>query len=155
MEEWRALPEDAVRWLEALPTVVEIRPGWLAVHAGFEDVPMGKQREAKVIRCRYIDPLTGEMVPFKDGSLEQPPGTVYWTERWKGPDSVVYGHTVHSLTDPRIDRFDGFACYGIDTGCCYGGRLTAMVLPDSGAPEFVQVQAHAQYAQKSSSGLAS
>ena len=152
--QWEALAGEDALWLEALPTTVEVRPGWLLVHGGFEDVPMGKQRDDKVIRCRYIDPVTGSMVGFKEGSLEQPPNTVYWSERWRGPDNVVYGHAVHSLEAPRIDSYDGFACYGIDTGCCFGGRLTAMILTEGG-PDFVQVNAHAKYADLPTGVLAS
>jgi hypothetical protein len=92
------------------------------------------------------------MVGFKDGSLDQPSNTVYWTEQWKGPESVIYGHAVHSMTEPRIDRFDGGACYGIDTGCAFGGSLCAMVLaPGWGVNDpavFVQVRAAREYMPK-------
>ena len=60
-----------------------------------------------------------------------------WAEAWTGPDSVVYGHFPHDLGAPRRDEpRPGVACVGIDTGCVYGGALTALVLP---AGEIVQV----------------
>ena len=43
---------------------------------------------------------------------------------------------------------DGFECVGIDTGCCFGGRLTAMLLEERA---FVQVQARRAYAKMPSS----
>ena len=74
-----------------------------------------------------------------------PPGARPWAEVWPGPESIVYGHMVHGLEEPRIDRpVEGVTCAGIDTGCCFGGRLTAYVIETG---EVVQVQARATYAQ--------
>lgn len=146
-EQWSSLSEEDVRWLGALPLRAELKPGWLAVHGGFEGVPLDKQRNDKMLRCRYVDKVSGKMVSLPEDALKQPLGTVYWTEQWQGPESVVYGHAVHSLETPRVDRKDGFACYGIDTGCCFGGRLTAMVLHPDREPEFVQVKALSAYAK--------
>ncbi len=145
--EWEALSQDDVAWLRSMPVSLPPAEGWWAVHAGFEPgVVLEEQETERMLRVRFVDPITGMMVPYRDGSLDQPEGTVYWTRRWAGPGNVVYGHAVHSKLDPRVDACDGgWTCYGIDTGCCFGGRLTGMLLKDGGCHEFVQVQAKSEY----------
>lgn len=143
-----ALSDDDIEWFKSLPLILEIFPGLVVVHAGLEPAfPISEQSEA-VIRVRYIG-ADNEMVGFSEGSLEQPDDTVYWSERWVGPESVIYGHAVHSLTNPRIDNFPDGKCFGIDTGCCFGGRLTAMVIPSGWTIHdpaiFVQVEAQREY----------
>lgn len=141
-----ALSEDDLAYLAAAPLVLRVNESLVAVHAGLEPAfPVASQSSA-VVRVRYVD-SAGEMVGFAQGSLEQPEGTDYWASRWRGPESVVYGHAVHSLSDPRVDRFEGGACYGIDTGCVFGGRLSAFVLA-GGAVEVAQVQAHRRYCEQ-------
>lgn len=145
LAEWAGLTPEDVDWLEALPVVAEAAPGWLAVHAGFEDRAMGRQKEDKCMRTRWIDASTGRMIQVgsKDDLDAQPPNSVWWTERWRGSDHVVYGHAVHSLTDPRVDtNEDGMECWGIDTGACFGGRLTALCLETR---QLWQVQAQRAY----------
>ena len=144
--EWRALSDDQAAWLAASPIWLYLGGNWLLVHAGFEDRPLKEQRKDRVIRTRYIDPITGEMVPYVEGTLDQPENSVPWQEAWEGPQNVVYGHAVHSLVDPRIDTNKGLQMVGIDTGCVYGGHLTAMVFDRPGAePRFVQVKAEREY----------
>ena len=45
------------------------------------------------------------------------------------------------------DNEFGARCYAIDTGCCFGGRLTALVTTDDkpGDWDIVQVQANKVY----------
>ncbi len=77
---------------------------------------------------------------------ELPPGLAPWATRWPGPESVIYGHHVHGLDEPRVDEpAPGVRCVGLDTGCCYGGRLSALILP---AEEIVSVTARAAYARR-------
>ena len=47
----------------------------------------------------------------------------FWTNHWRGPERVIFGHTV--LDKPLVTAH----AVGIDTGCVYGGPLTAVVLP--------------------------
>jgi hypothetical protein len=51
------------------------------------------------------------------------PGASFWVEHCDHPGWVVYGHTV--FREPlRYER-----TLGIDTGCCFGGHLSALELP--------------------------
>jgi diadenosine tetraphosphatase ApaH/serine/threonine PP2A family protein phosphatase len=66
---------------------------------------------------------------LRNSQRETPEGAVSWWTLWKGPESVIYGHAVHSLVSPRIDEPQpGIRCIGIDTGCVFGGRLTAAII---------------------------
>lgn len=152
--EWESFAEDDVAWLRGLPATAELPENWVAVHAGlFPGLPLMEQDVEKIIRLRtlYPDTLKAGQLTDEAGPLVDPPGTVKWSSLWKGPWSVVYGHAVHSLEHPQVDRMwsesnEMIACIGIDTGCCFGGRLTAAVLGRNGSVEFTQVQAKRQYA---------
>lgn len=140
----RMLSEDDIAWLKGLPNVLHIAPNMVVVHAGLEPAFKVADQSDAVVRVRYVD-AAGEMKGYSEGSLEQPANTVLWAERWKGPESVIYGHSVHSLTEPRVDRFEGGACYGIDTGCVFGGFLCAAIVVEGREPEFVLVKARKCY----------
>jgi len=153
--QWEGLTDDEVDWLRNLPLTVPLTDNWLGVHAGLiPGIPLENQDSDKITRLRtlYPDTMKSGQLTDEQSPLEDPPGTVFWTTLWKGPWSVVYGHAVHSLEMPRIDRGhnadgDMIACAGIDTGCCFGGRLTAATLHRNGGVEFTQVQAKRQYAE--------
>jgi hypothetical protein len=135
-----ALGEDNLAWLAALPITIDLGGGWIAMHGGATPKrPLRKQKPQVLIRCRYVDEA-GAMV----SGISCPPGARAWAEVWPGPESIVYGHMVHGLAAPRIDRpFDGVTCAGVDTGCCFGGRLTAYAIETG---EITQVPARATYA---------
>lgn len=142
VEQNAQLSIEDVAWLSGLPRVLRVDPNWALVHGGFQpQYPVEKQDPKRVICMRYLDD-DNQLVAL-DRCLEQPEGSVFWTERWKGPESVVYGHAVHDLVTPRIDEFPGGRCIGIDTGCCYGGMLTAFIPEED---RFVQVQGKRNYA---------
>lgn len=133
-------------------TIYEPLHGLLVVHAGLEpSKPAYACADNVLMRCRYVDCLTEEYVPV-GVRKPLPAGVIRWASRWRGWENVVYGHAVYSLEDPIIDSqtpefssIRGPTCWGIDTGCCFGGRLTAMVI-DNGH-QFVQVQAKQAYAE--------
>jgi bis(5'-nucleosyl)-tetraphosphatase (symmetrical) len=145
--------EKELSWLAGLPAYLTFKHGerpWIAVHAGFtSDLPWAEQSRNAVTRVRYLKPDSGKSV---GRAFDIPPGSVYWTERWKGPASVVYGHNVHDLQNSRIDRpVPDVLCLGIDTGCCFGGSLTAAVfLPGDTEPMFVAVDAKKDYCPRKS-----
>jgi diadenosine tetraphosphatase ApaH/serine/threonine PP2A family protein phosphatase len=65
---------------------------------------------------------------------------VLWAEKWRGDRFVVYGHT--PLREPKFDR----QALGLDTGCVYGGSLTAAIF-ERGEWSTVSVPARRTYAR--------
>ena len=134
---------DLLRYIASWPLVLDIPTHNVAiVHGGFlpqmhvtaEDV----EREKDVIpKLRWIRRSYGswKYVP-KEKRAE---GDVLWPEQWPGPRFVVYGHT--PLREPKFDRF----ALGLDTGCVYGGALTAAIL-EGGRWRTVSVPARRAYA---------
>jgi hypothetical protein len=72
----------------------------------------------------------------KVGGVCGPTTAKPWWELHSGPPTVVFGHSV--LAAPLVTRWT----IGIDTGCVYGGHLTAITLPDR---EIIQVPARATH----------
>jgi len=147
-----ALTAEDIAWLKSLPLTLEPVPGWILVHAGLfpsksiEAQTKSKDLRDKIIRLRWVD-QEGEFVPLEDDTAaEGPQGSRAWMEVYDGKYNVVYGHAVHSRSTPKInERPQGVRTYGIDTGCCFGGRLTALIYED-GRVSFEQVQARQVYA---------
>ena len=138
------LTRDDLLWLASLPRVIALGRNWVAVHAGFvPHVRVNAQPPEWTIRLRYVDGA-GAPAPRKRGDAGEP-GVRRWPEAWTGPASVVYGHFPQRLDRPRRDEpAPGVACMGIDTGCVYGGHLTALVLPGE---EIVQVRSRLRRAK--------
>jgi predicted phosphodiesterase len=68
-------------------------------------------------------------------------GDPFWAEVWNGNRTVVYGHTPQR--EPRIDR----KALGIDTGCVYGGKLTAAIFTHADDWRLIHVKARRQYSR--------
>jgi hypothetical protein len=105
--------------LEALPLSLELRGGGLrVVHAGVvPGIPFEAQDPYLLTHLRSL----GE-----DGTPSVKWGTP-WGKTYAGPPHVVFGH--NARRDPQLHP----DATGLDTGCVYGGALTALVLPE-GAP---------------------
>jgi bis(5'-nucleosyl)-tetraphosphatase (symmetrical) len=121
---------------------------WLVTHAGIpSDKPIHELDPRKLVRCRTTDKDTGAYSSTGD-SRETPPNGVYWVETWKGPESVVYGHIVHADMLPLVVVPPGakdVVTMGIDTGCCFGGSLTAAVFATGQDPLLFSVLALKTY----------
>jgi protein phosphatase len=105
--------------------------GWLVVaHAGMTEAYAGRASQ-RVREFALYGETTGETDEF---GL---PVRFNWAAEYRGAAAVVYGHT----PTPEADWLNNTIC--IDTGCAFGGKLTALRWPER---EVVSVPARAQYA---------
>lgn len=128
-----SLSEDDWRWFEQLPTHLRFPElNILVVHAGLvPGVPLAQQSDDMLLTIRSVLP---------DGSPSRriENSGVPWASAWTGPETIVFGH----------DAVRGLQQYpfamGLDTGCVYGGALTAWLLPER---NLVSVKARAVWAE--------
>jgi protein phosphatase len=103
----------------------------VVAHAGMKEEMQGRG-SAKVRDFALFGETTGETYEF---GL---PVRYNWASEYRGRASVVYGHT--PVPKPEwLNR-----TINIDTGCVFGGRLTALRWPEK---ELVSVAARATYAE--------
>jgi len=96
-----------MRFLSSWPAVL-IYKEFMVVHAGFDPkMPIFEQTISELVNVRRI------------GKSATP-----WYEKYKGRRLVVFGHWVRHKPVIRANAI------GLDTGCAYGGQLTALVLPE-------------------------
>lgn len=108
-DDWRLLAQSPV-WLD-LP-----EHGVRVVHAGVvPGVPIEKQAEKNLLHMRCLTPK-GEASDEKWGAAP------LWGAHYEGPPHIVFGH--NALATVQLHPW----ATGIDTGCVYGGSLTALVL---------------------------
>ena len=89
--------------------------------------PLEQQEREHLLTLRSI---TNEGEPSKK-SKGMP-----WASQWRGPERMVFGHdAVRGLQEYAYAT-------GLDTGCVYGGELTALVLPER---KLVSVRAQRAY----------
>lgn len=143
--EWEELSADDLSWLWKLPLKAAVGK-WLVSHAGVEPcATVADQDTDQLMHIRWVDKDGRHMMSDPTKHDRRPDESSFWAEVWKGPESVIYGHSVFDAVR-RDDPAPGVVCLGIDTGCVYGGDLTALVLEDEGAePQFVQVRAAREY----------
>lgn len=122
--------QELKRFLDNLPYHLWLDGGELAVaHAGIRRDMLGLTTSATRAFCLYGD-TTGERDEFGF------PVRRNWAARYSGPSAIVYGHTPIVMPD----WVNNTIC--IDTGCCFGGRLTALRWPER---ELVSVPAFDVY----------
>jgi protein phosphatase len=127
-------PEFVARvadYVEALPSHLVLDGGRLVVaHAGMRRDLQG--RESRRVRdFALFGETTGEL------DAHGLPVRLDWAASYHGAALVVYGHTPVAEPRWRHETVD------VDTGCVFGGRLTALRYPER---EIVSVPSRAQYA---------
>ncbi|MBK6314877.1 MAG: hypothetical protein IPF53_11325 [Blastocatellia bacterium] len=113
--------EASLALFDGFPLLLDLGDVVVA-HAGLRPgVPLSEQSRVDLLKIKTIN--------------GQPDGAMWW-ESYDGREKVVFGH--HVFRDPLCLP----KAIGIDTGCVYGGRLTAITL-ESGV--FTSVRARATY----------
>jgi serine/threonine protein phosphatase 1 len=101
-----SIGDEYLAYLQTLPVAICL-DDQLVLHGGIDPrVPLDAQKPEALLTMRSIPPGNGYSGP-------------YWFESYEGPPRVYFGHTV--LEDP----FVGEHAVGLDTGCVYGGALSA------------------------------
>lgn len=139
----RALEPRHYEYFEKLPLYLRLPDAnAVVVHAGMlPGVPVESQSPSILLHAQCIKPPERKsMWPSK-----APADWTFWTNHWKGPERVIFGHTV--LDRPLMSAW----AVGIDTGCVHGGTLTAVVLPEW---TLVSVPARQNYWGSKGSGIA-
>jgi Calcineurin-like phosphoesterase len=114
-------------YLRSLPYIIEL-DSHLVVHAGVRPgVPIDQQMTSDLteIRTMGADPTRRKGVP--------------WFDVYRGPKTIIFGHWPKKK--PRCAPY----AVGVDTGCVYGGWLTAYIMETA---EFASVPARERYAKK-------
>jgi len=98
------------------------------VHGGLvPGVPLDRQDPDLMMNLRSIE---------EDGTPTKKLKGRPWAALWSGPERIVFGHdAIRSLQEHRFAT-------GLDTGCVYGRKLTALILPER---RLVSVDARREY----------
>jgi protein phosphatase len=122
--------EQVAKFLDSLVSHYVLDDGDLLVaHAGMKEEMQGRG-SGKVREFALYGETTGETDEF---GL---PVRLNWAAEYRGKAMVVYGHT--PVAEPEwLNR-----TINIDTGCVFGGKLTALKYPEK---EIVSVPAHQPY----------
>ncbi len=129
-EESTEFKTQIAEFLDGLVSHYVLDDGKLVVaHAGMKAELQGRA-SGRVREFALYGETTGETDEF---GL---PIRLDWAEEYRGTAMVVYGHT--PVTEPQwVNR-----TINIDTGCVFGGNLTALRYPEK---ELVSVSAHQTY----------
>lgn len=121
---------EVAGFIEGLISHYVLDDGKLVVaHAGMKKELQGRA-SGRVREFALYGETTGETDEF---GL---PVRLNWTAEYRGSATVVYGHT--AISEPQWSN----RTINIDTGCVYGGSLTALRYPEK---ELVSVSAHNTY----------
>ena len=111
------LPHDCYKFLTSLPHIIKVPQFDIIVaHAGLNpNQSVDNQNLWELLHMRRVLP-NGRVTDAQNGGD-------LWATKWKGPETVIFGH------DARTGLQQHKYAIGLDSGCCYGGTLTAYVMP--------------------------
>lgn len=115
-----------IEWMESFPYFID-DPDFIAVHASFDPSKehFSETEPVDMISSRYYNTKTREMISNKKNPAHplKPWYHAYPSEKLNNK-ITIFGHWAQPL--PRA--FRNYRC--LDTGCCYGGHLTCLILPE-------------------------
>jgi hypothetical protein len=113
------LTEEDWAFIDAMPLWLDVDSHVRIVHAGIvPGIPMPEQSPQHLITLRSIS----------EGGEPSSKWGPSWAARYVGPPHIVFGHNARK--DPQLHP----DATGLDTGCVYGGALTALVIPQGSVP---------------------
>lgn len=119
--EFDACASEVIAWLRGTPNF--LRGGgacggreWIVVHGSLIPGTPPEDTPAAVLAGWH-----------RLGVEEDAPA---WVRGWRGPELAVFGHR-RSASGPHQGPDGALLAYGVDTGCVYGGELTAFRLEDA------------------------
>ncbi len=144
----KELDSKNIEFLEEMPYFIQfdnvtILHGGVAQDINLESTK--KEHLSKILHLRYLD-SEGNFL-----SIDAPKSkrAAFWSEVYDGKYGfIIYGHQV--FEKPKRDEYS----IGIDTGCVYGGSLSAAILSregeqyDTDSIEIVSMDAKKQYAER-------
>lgn len=130
--------EKIIQWMKQLPCFIK-ENGFMAVHAGID--PEGecvKNVDANVcMNIRFWDQKNKKCQFITDRERKGNDGLTAWYDvdsaYFDQYGVIIYGHSAKK----EVQFSENHRIIGIDTGCCYGGLLTAYILEEN---KFVQVE---------------
>lgn len=132
LAENQAFSHEDREWMAKMPVFVRLLDqvtgrNWIVSHAGIPADKLIEDQDPKtLIRTRWVDQTTGAYASGRT-PYEVPENSLPWQKMWKGPESVVHGHIVQK-EGHSVHSTSGFVCVNLDSGCVFGGSLSAMVL---------------------------
>jgi len=124
MRMYESLEASDFDYMESMPLYIKI-DNLTLLHAGItNDLDLETATPKKLENVLYIRQLHPDGRWISGG--QNVAGAVHWSERYDGNQGViVYGHD--DFDEVKVD-----ACaIGIDTGCVYGNKLTAIIFEDT------------------------
>lgn len=107
---------DAIAFMEQLPIFLDL-PEARVVHGFFEpNIALEEQKEVVLVGT-----MSG--AGYLQKRYPKP-----WYELYNGDKPIIVGHHNYLRNGKPLIYQD--RVFGIDTGCCHGGRLTGLILPD-------------------------
>ena len=126
LEKIKIPKKKLIQWIEKFPYFIE-EPDFIAVHAAFDPSKEHFTKSSKwcMTSARYFNSKTKEMISSAKNPTSplKPWYHTYPSEKLKNK-ITVFGHWAQPL--PRV--YKNFRC--VDTGCCYGGHLSCLILEE-------------------------